>query len=152
MYSSEVKVFLESMSSWIMASCVGSLMVSWCVCVFIVHAHDVWRSKCRRGHWLFSQIVGSSSELTLPFTQGHTVKWKSLCWDSWISNPCCFNTYLLSARVLVCALHRNAQAQSTELYTHTHAICSLSLSKHSDVSGKRGVRVSWFSLFLINCE
>lgn len=126
MYSSEVKVFLESMSLWIMASCVGSLMVSWCLCVFIVHAHDVWRSKCRRGHWLFSQIVGSSSELTLPFTQGHTVKWKSLCWDSWFSNPCCFNTYLLSARVLVCALHRNAHtlrrpsAIYRSLHTHTH--------------------------------
>lgn len=93
-----------------------------------------------------------SSELTLPFTQGHTVKWKSLCWDSWISTSCCFNTYLLSPYALVCThIHideiRNAHTLTGQTQSPSpHIICLLSINKRSYVSGrpgKHGMCISW---------
>lgn len=56
-------------------------------------SRSIWSYGCRRGcDFFFGLCFWACPELTLSFTQGHMVKWKSLCWDSWISTSCFFNT------------------------------------------------------------
>lgn len=128
-------------------------------CVYNL-VHNVWRSKCRRGHWLFFQTVPPLQPVQNWHCRLHKGTWLSgkASVETAGSQPLVFSTHIFSLCMPLCIhAHTHTQTQQ-EAHTHTHfhagrtqsatlhTIWSLSINKRSYVSGlpgKHGMCVSW---------
>lgn len=90
-----------------------------CVLLFIYRTHGAPSVDVATGClFRMSSPLHASSELTVQFTHGCTVKWKSLCWDSWISTPWLFQ-HISSRSLRLCAdIMLTGPMKSSSPHTH----------------------------------